>query len=68
MPSVPTVMTSHGPVRGIVKDGVLRYLGIPYAAPPVGGWLFQYKKKPDVATPGEIMPLCEVKTAIHNSR
>src|SRR5882762_4236946 len=28
--------TSEGPVRGFVKDGVWRFLGIPFAAPPVG--------------------------------
>lgn len=31
-----TAMTEHGPVRGLVVDGTQRFLGIPYAAPPVG--------------------------------
>jgi len=30
------VYTDKGAVRGFKKDGVYRYLGIPYAAPPVG--------------------------------
>ena len=32
----PVVRTNEGWVRGEVVDGVARYLGIPYAAPPVG--------------------------------
>ena len=32
----PTVVTTEGPVRGNVKNGVNQFLGIPYAAPPVG--------------------------------
>src|SRR5712692_5167023 len=32
----PVVATSDGRVRGISSDGVDRFLGIPYAAPPVG--------------------------------
>lgn len=31
-----TVQTSTGPVCGIVQNGVESYLGVPYAAPPVG--------------------------------
>jgi para-nitrobenzyl esterase len=32
----PTVSTQDGPVKGFVKNGVNTFLGIPYAAPPVG--------------------------------
>ena len=32
-----TVQTTNGPVCGIVVGGVGEWLGIPYAAPPVGG-------------------------------
>ncbi len=30
------IETTHGPVRGFAGDGVRKFLGIPYAAPPVG--------------------------------
>jgi para-nitrobenzyl esterase len=33
---VTSVATCSGPLRGLVIDGMHRFLGIPYAAPPVG--------------------------------
>ena len=32
----PVVQTAAGPVRGIVQNGIHEFLGIPYAAPPIG--------------------------------
>src|SRR5215470_11151550 len=34
----PVVRTAEGPVSGLVRNGVYEFLGIPYAAPPVGKW------------------------------
>lgn len=34
--STPPVATQQGPVTGSIADGVASYLGIPYAAPPLG--------------------------------
>ena len=31
------IQTTDGPIRGIAREGMRQYLGIPYAAPPVGG-------------------------------
>ncbi|HTH98118.1 MAG TPA: carboxylesterase family protein [Stellaceae bacterium] len=35
-PNAPTVRVSDGPVQGFYAQGVAEFLGIPYAAPPVG--------------------------------
>ncbi|MCE3552338.1 carboxylesterase family protein [Pseudonocardia sp. RS11V-5] len=32
----PEAVTTAGRIRGVEKDGVARFLGVPYAAPPVG--------------------------------
>ncbi|HEY7581055.1 MAG TPA: carboxylesterase family protein, partial [Acetobacteraceae bacterium] len=34
--SGPVVHTKEGPVQGFAKNGISSFLGIPYAAPPVG--------------------------------
>src|SRR2546427_11915294 len=40
------VLTSEGPVRGFVEDGVSRFLGIPYATPPTGTLRWQPPQAP----------------------
>jgi para-nitrobenzyl esterase len=35
-PAAPVVVTDKGAVRGLVGEGMQQFLGIPYAAPPVG--------------------------------
>ncbi len=42
-----TVTTQYGLVRGIVKDGCEEYLGIPFAAPPVGELAFKHPVPPE---------------------
>jgi para-nitrobenzyl esterase len=44
----PIVHTNDGPVRGFVAKGVNTFLGIPYAAPPVGDlrWMPPQRPKP----------------------
>ena len=35
-----TTVVSTGPIRGVIQGGVARYLGVPYAAAPVGALRF----------------------------
>ena len=41
-----TIDTAYGPVRGTARDGVRRFLGIPYAAPVVGRARFEAPRPP----------------------
>jgi para-nitrobenzyl esterase len=43
----PTVNTTEGPVRGFVSKGVKTFLGIPYAAPPVGDLRWMPPERPE---------------------
>lgn len=44
--TAPLVTTSFGQVRGTARDGIERYLGIPYAATPVGELRFALPSPP----------------------
>lgn len=46
----PTVKTMDGPVTGFVKDGVNTFLGIPYAAPPIGDLRWRPPQRPEAWT------------------
>jgi para-nitrobenzyl esterase len=42
----PVVTVETGALRGVVHDGVASYLGIPYAAPPVGNLRWRKPEPP----------------------
>lgn len=57
----PEVMTTHGPVVGQRESGSLAFLGIPYAAPPVGPLRFAMPVPPEPWTeprPSRRPPRC----------
>ena len=45
--STPVVKTHDGAVQGLVKDGTQQFLGIPFAAPPVGELRWRPPVAPD---------------------
>jgi para-nitrobenzyl esterase len=45
-PVTEVVVTGTGPLRGFAADGLREFLGIPYAAPPVGGRRWQPPESP----------------------
>jgi para-nitrobenzyl esterase len=72
-----TVATDLGPVRGILDGGVRKFLGIPYAAPPVGGLRWQLPRAPQPWTTArdatkaraqcpQILPVVNVETGEEN--
>ncbi|MEO5806536.1 carboxylesterase family protein [Devosia sp.] len=38
--------TTHGPIRGKTEDGIAKFLGVPYGAPPVGSLRFRAPQPP----------------------
>jgi para-nitrobenzyl esterase len=36
MPKTPAIVTESGPLKGVINGNISEFLGIPYAAPPVG--------------------------------
>ena len=47
----PIALTTAGAVRGVREDGVSRFLGVPYAAAPLGAFRFE-KPRPHAAWEG----------------
>lgn len=41
------IETRYGRIRGVREDGYLKFLGIPYAKPPVGNLRFRRPQKPE---------------------
>ncbi len=64
----PVVQTKDGPVQGIVTDGVAQFLGIPYAAPPVGNLRWKPPKAPEAWTQvlqaTKYAPICALSTTL----
>ena len=59
----PIVSTASGRVRGVIEHGTARFLGIPYAASPLGDRRFQLPRPPepwadvrDASAPGPTAP------------
>ena len=46
--------TKHGPVEGFEENGIRRWFGIPFAAPPVGEKRFRRAEEPEPWT--EVLP------------
>src|SRR3990170_1598137 len=45
-PPDPIVTVETGALRGVVHDGVVSYLGVPYATPPVGSLRWRQPQPP----------------------
>ncbi|MEV7283327.1 carboxylesterase family protein [Streptomyces sp. NPDC093252] len=58
----PIVQTQQGPVQGFTEEGVHKFLGLPYAAPPVGDLRWRPPVPPagwtDVRQATEFGPIC----------
>lgn len=66
--SAPVVSTVDGRLRGLVRNGIDIFLGIPYAAPPVGNLRWQppqpVKRWQDVRDATQYAPTCSQVTEL----
>jgi para-nitrobenzyl esterase len=64
----PVIETKEGPVQGFVSNGVTKFLGIPYADPPVGDLRWQPPKDrapwTNVLKATEFAPICAFVTTL----
>jgi len=64
----PVVETKAGPVQGFISNGVTKFLGIPYAEPPVGNLRWRPPKDraswTNVLKATEFAPICALITTL----
>jgi para-nitrobenzyl esterase len=64
----PVVQTKEGPIQGFIANGVTKFLGIPYAEPPVGNLRWQPPKDraawTNVRKATEFAPICAFVTTL----
>lgn len=64
----PVVQTAEGPVRGFSSQGITKFLGIPYAEPPIGDLRWRPPKAPvrrnAVLHASEFAPGCAITTTL----
>jgi para-nitrobenzyl esterase len=64
----PVVETKDGPVQGFISEGIAQFLGIPYAAPPVGNLRWrppqEHTRWHTVLKTTEFAPICAFITTL----
>ncbi|MBR2520854.1 MAG: carboxylesterase/lipase family protein [Oscillospiraceae bacterium] len=57
-----TAITKYGPVEGFEDNGIRRWSGIPFAAPPVGDMRFRRAREPEPWT--KVLPCRDIRSSV----